>query len=595
MNGLAGGLTSNLIGYAMDGQTTLNILNTADFGFGNTGLLELTISKENGVSSRIGMGGTNVSFSNISSAVSGAAAWNKNSQINKYTSSSFEGNKDLANALRMQYGFGDKTQLANLNDILNGTVKLELGGTDGKAQTVSDGTNKTIYMNVTEGMDWKEMGLVLGHEAYRDGIVGTEEAQRIETRSAVNGHTEMALKMLGDSLYTKDMLSLMDSNKQLNMEMILRSYGKDKLDRYSDMNYDSSSDYWKMLDDGTLIYDGKKNLYDENDDLIYETSAGGLESSLIEILYGKNATETQINDVRDLLESSLKHYVKDGNADDRDNWYWNMDSNKDKKVIDGQTLVEKYGGTMASQVFAYHYDSTVDSYLAYYLDKDIGDVQGKYVPHNIQLEDRLTSLSLAKLNFYNSMGSLFESNDTDISGVYGDYIRDNDGNLLMNYKLKDGSVVNYTDFYQNYDNLHYGIDLIRNSGSNNLLLGISGKVETNGNDSSEGWTVRTEYGYKFEQQFISTGIYGEYGHLKNQSTLIQGKYYNANTVVGLFGNTGNKTTGAHLHYSIYTKKGIAYSDTTMRMVLGKNYQNGSIYNKSWRTVYNPTNFYNAYK
>lgn len=63
-------------------------------------------------------------------------------------------------------------------------------------------------MNMTEGMDWKELGLMLGHETYRDGLLGTEEAQRIETRSAVNGHTEMALRMLGDGMYARSMKSI---------------------------------------------------------------------------------------------------------------------------------------------------------------------------------------------------------------------------------------------------------------------------------------------------------------------------------------------------------------------------------------------------
>lgn len=61
------------------------------------------------------------------------------------------------------------------------------------------------------------------------------------------------------------------------------------------------------------------------------------------------------------------------------------------------------------------------------------------------------------------------------------------------------------------------------------------------------------------------------------------------------GNTGNKTTGAHLHYSVYTKDNIAYSDTSMKILFGKNYQTGSMYNGSWRTVYNPTSFYKRYR
>lgn len=121
----------------------------------------------------------------------------------------------------------------------------------------------------------------------------------------------------------------------------------------------------------------------------------------------------------------------------------------------------------------------------------------------------------------------------------------------------------------------------------------TGKVVDNVNDPAEGYTVRVNYGYNFEDNFISTGIYGEYGHLKNKSNMKVGNTYNANDKVGLFGNAGDKSTGAHLHYSIYAKNSY-YSDSTMRILLGNKYKNGSMYNGSWRTVYNPTRLYEKY-
>ena len=90
-------------------------------------------------------------------------------------------------------------------------------------------------------------------------------------------------------------------------------------------------------------------------------------------------------------------------------------------------------------------------------------------------------------------------------------------------------------------------------------------------------------------------VFKEYGHLKDQSTLQNNVFYSSTQNAGLFGNTGNKSTGAHLHYSVYTKDNIAYSDTSMKILFGKNYQTGSMYNGSWRTVYNPTSFYERYR
>ena len=104
LNGLAGGLLSNAVEYAIDGQTTFNLLNSSMFGLGNVGLLEFTVG-EDGVSSRIGMGGTNISINNLINSVNGAKAWDKSEKINDYVDGkdlSPEEKKKLADALRMQ-------------------------------------------------------------------------------------------------------------------------------------------------------------------------------------------------------------------------------------------------------------------------------------------------------------------------------------------------------------------------------------------------------------------------------------------------------------------------------------------------------------
>ncbi len=364
---------------------------------------------------------------------------------------------------------------------------------------------------------------------------------------------------------------------------------------YVDANYDSSADYWKLLDDGSIAYDGKANLYDENGNLIYKTESKGLEGSLVEILYGKNATEKQVDNVRNLMDKNLSHYTIGNDENNKDNWYWNgsvINENMDKQ-ISGKTVWRKYGNTIVPQAFANHYDSTADGLYAFSNGIDIGSVDMKGV--SLSSVGRFIDLYNAKSDFYNSAGALFESKGTKISGVYGDYMRDNDGNLLKNFKLSDGTIEDYTYFYKNYNNLHYGIDIVKDSGSDNLLLGLSGKIWNNGWNAAEGWTLQMNYGYNFEDEFISTGIFGEYGHLSEQSNLINDKFYNSKDIVGLYGNTGEKSTGAHLHYSVYTQDNIFYSDSAMKILFGTNYKLESMYNKSWRTVYNPTSFFERYK
>ena len=151
-------------------------------------MLEFTVGND-GVSSRIGMGGTNISINNLIGSINGAKVWNTSEKINRCIEDkdlSKEEKKSLANALRMQYGFGDEKQLKNLDDILSGNTQLGGTDTDGKAQTIAGpGDTKTIMMAMQAGMDWKELGLMIGHEAHRDGIVINEQAQKEETMEAV--------------------------------------------------------------------------------------------------------------------------------------------------------------------------------------------------------------------------------------------------------------------------------------------------------------------------------------------------------------------------------------------------------------------------
>lgn len=172
--------------------------------------------------------------------------------------------KNAATAMRMQYGFGDEVQLKQLDDILNGKTVLGIGNVNGEAQTDMENGKRTVYLNNYKTDMTREeqlaIGIKLGHEAYRDGIVGTKEEQMAETRMAVNGHTDMASKMLGDDMYTKTMTNLIGNNQNLQMDLLAKSFGDDVFNRYVDGTYDSSADYWLLKTDGTIVWDGSKDL-----------------------------------------------------------------------------------------------------------------------------------------------------------------------------------------------------------------------------------------------------------------------------------------------------------------------------------------------
>ena len=174
------------------------------------------------------------------------------------------------------------------------------------------------------------LGLVLQHEAHRDGIISTASRQSAETLAATTAHTQIALNMAADSRYTQSIMSLASGNQNLqndlNAYIAAYQYGNSTI--FSDYvagNYDSSADYWRLMDDGSIAYDGQADLYDVNGNLIYKTQSRGLEGSLVEILYGKNATPEEVEKVQQfMVKSGMLHTVDKQNPTSSDLWRWDV-------------------------------------------------------------------------------------------------------------------------------------------------------------------------------------------------------------------------------------------------------------------------------
>jgi hypothetical protein len=133
--------------------------------------------------------------------------------------------------------------------------------------TEKEGLRRTVTLaGYKPGMSVDEqmrLGVTLGHEAYRDGVVdGNNEA---ETVAAVKGHTEMAVRMLQDG-----QTSFMDETIQRDITAYTKA-GTDFAE-YVKGNYDSSADYWRLVrrEDGSygVIKDGNHSLLDENGNVI---------------------------------------------------------------------------------------------------------------------------------------------------------------------------------------------------------------------------------------------------------------------------------------------------------------------------------------
>jgi len=286
LNGFIGSLAGQGIGYAMGDDFTLNVLNLSDLTMGayESGLLELHLGR-NGTSMNIGTGGVNVSYSNLAASLRGAQVWNVNNRINSFIKKQETFDADMA--LRAQYGYGDNVQKSQLWDILKGDTKI-IADTEGDffAQTTMvDGQRVINLSGYKLGMNMEEqmnLAVMLGHEAYRDGIVSGDNY--LETRTANRAHTEMALRMRSDG-------QEFHLNDNLIRDLVAYSLGDDFFNAYSDSFYDSSADYWKLMRDGTLVNDDKGWLVDENGDPKLNgkgewIGAGGIETGLLNILFG---------------------------------------------------------------------------------------------------------------------------------------------------------------------------------------------------------------------------------------------------------------------------------------------------------------------
>jgi len=277
LNSLAGSLAGQAVNYAFGKDITLNLLNLSIFQNEKLsgGILELHLGRD-GAKMNFGTGGANLSIDNLIAAARGAQVWNVNTQIGKYVDS-----KDFksAIALRAQYGYGDDRQKSQLWDILKGEAEIRIGE-DGDyfAETTIENGKRVInlsgYQSNMSEEDQLRLAVILGHEAYRDGIVTDDNY--LETRSATQAHTEMAIRMLlgGEKGFVNQNLE-----KDINAYLDAKAKGDiNAFNSYVDSNYDSSADYWKLTREGNLEYDGFATLRDAKGNILRSYKEMGLSS-----------------------------------------------------------------------------------------------------------------------------------------------------------------------------------------------------------------------------------------------------------------------------------------------------------------------------
>ena len=330
-NSLVGGLATSALSYGLTGEATFNVLNISNFGAGaSCGLLEVSVGN-NGVKTRLGTGGTDVSVGTLLSAISGIKNLGMNEKIKKAAQ---ENNMaQSATALRMLYGFGDDKGLELLDDVLNKKVSLAAGSGPENAQTILENGKRTVYLNgYSNDMTREEqlkLGITLGHEAYRDGVKGDELTQKIETRNAVAGHTDMMTRMLGDSMYAGTLSGIIEGDRNLQLDLIARSLGDDVFNDYVDNCYDSSADYWRVLNNGDLLDDGL-------DDRV------SFEDGRETIYYGKRSKQGTLEKFLGIQEGEGYKLLYDaGYSFDKPNSRWNIKGYSTIGTVISREMIEK--------------------------------------------------------------------------------------------------------------------------------------------------------------------------------------------------------------------------------------------------------------
>ena len=407
-------------------------------------------------------------------------------------------------------------------------------------------------------MTWEEqfaLGITLGHEAYRDGITGGAQSQFNETAEAVLGHTAMAKRIQSDSMYNNMMTGLINADINLKNDMTafdnaIATGDWGTFGNYVGNNYDYSADYWKLNRDGSLSYDGKANLYDENGNLIMKTASQGIQGSLEEILGIDNAYYL-------MKQAGMQLNGK--------NWMNDLNSTDGSIKITSEMTVGK--------------NKTGISYGEIYKNRIITDSINGY------------STTIEKQNPYNVYQNMVANGTMDIKvgyeGVFGDikaflkgtskYISYEDF-VERNYitggmpqegqdyqtglpiEIIDGNNSLITTTFLATGNLgtHYGIDMsIRDSKDIYALFfndSSNAYVFDNGENTPGGNYVKLETGfnYTYKGQNFTDIIQQRYMHLDEIKIKNKANVYSA-TLLGIGGNTGIKTTAAHLHLDVSTK------------------------------------------
>ncbi|MBP7264338.1 MAG: hypothetical protein KBB32_09185 [Spirochaetia bacterium] len=435
------------------------------------------------------------------------------------------------------------------------------------------------------------MAITLQHEAYRDGIKSWDN--KAETYQAVLAHTLMAMKLDGvaknymDQSLFEDVQAYMDS---MNGGPSFASYVGD--------TYDSGSDFWKLRKDGSLEWDGKFDLVDEEDRPIETDTTGSFSRSLAHYM-GRDFNTAE--EASAWVQKELGGKWEDGKwklgktasaTADRQARYEMQWKYVDKVHTD-------YHGSMVAAIGAMRKDlqaifskkgalSDKERFLAGVLDEALifGQAYDDYLYGGGETDQGLGYLNSGLRSNYESKAGIrairqviagMRAGDyTDSNALYDHYVP---GGILFNVGVKSSKVSTksrYKDdtphgFNNGLDGL--AVDLTYVDGDPHTMLGYpvyTTQYEQFFTGKSIRWDSRTDHGYGRQiRTFTADGMTTIYGHLQNNTAFgaisklmnmdalagTAGIYAFAlppGTMIGTVGYTGHCDPsgifGTHLHY-----------------------------------------------